>query len=211
MLRPTIIPIGFGSAILFALPMTSVLAHTTEVVGDVAGTWHVEPNHTPKAGKPATVWIALTRKGGKILPLQETNCQLRVYDLPRRQGDVPVLRPPLQAIVIKQDQGIPGAAVVFPRTGLYQLELGCTPKVEESFSPFQMTYQVTVTAGSASAALPDASPQPETVTSPSIVATSPEPTPKANQFNPTLLVWLLGAIAATVTLGLGLLKLTARK
>lgn len=52
---------------------------------------------------------------------KQANCQLGVYNVARRQGDEPVLQPPLQAIAIEQYQGIPGAEVVFPKTGLCQL------------------------------------------------------------------------------------------
>lgn len=44
-------------------------AHETEVEGQIAATWHVEPNDAPEAGKPAQVWVALTRLGGKVIPL----------------------------------------------------------------------------------------------------------------------------------------------
>lgn len=210
-LRLAVISISFAGTALFALPVTSVLAHTIEVTGDVAGTWHIEPNHTPKAGESATVWVALTRKGGIILPLEQANCQLGVYDIPRRQGDQPVLQPPLQAIAIEQYQGIPGAEIVFPKTGLYRLELSCTPKVKEGFIPFQMAYEITVVSGSTSPAPTKESPQPKTATPSSTVITSSKPPPQPSQSNPSPLVWIIGAIAATVSLMLVVLKMTKRK
>ena len=119
-------------------------AHKTEVAGDVAGTWHVEPNHNPKAGQPAKVWIALTRKGGQLVPLSKASCRMTVYSQPRKAGDKPLLRPSLQAINAERYRGIPGATVTFPRVGLYQLELNCTPKNKGDFKPFRMKYDVTV-------------------------------------------------------------------
>jgi hypothetical protein len=141
--------------LLFVSPLIGkpVFAHKVEVTADVAGTWHVEPNHAPKAGAPAQVWIALTRRGGELLPLAQSNCQLNVYAMPRSEGDQPVLKPTLEAITAEQYEGIPGAEVVFPKTGLYELELGCTPKTAGDFIPFQMNYQVTVATAVSPAAL----------------------------------------------------------
>ncbi len=122
----------------------SVQAHMTQVKGDIAGTWHVEPNHNPQAGKPATVWVALTRRGGKVLPLSAANCRLAVYQKPRRSGAQPIARPPLKAINAERYQGIPGATVTFPKVGAYQLTLDCAPKRQGDFASFQMTHDLTV-------------------------------------------------------------------
>jgi hypothetical protein len=200
----TIISIGFVStSLLFTFPVTSVLAHTTEIAGDIAGTWHVEPNHTPKAGEPATLWVALTRKGGSILPLEQANCQLRVYGVPRRQGDEPLLQPPLQAIARERYQGIPGADVVFPNTGLYQLELGCTPKTEGDFQPFQMMYDLTVTRGTAAS-----TPVPQES------STSQEtPVNRIDQIEPNqkLSKWMIVAVILTGVLGAGVIRVGLRR
>jgi hypothetical protein len=140
------------SSCLFLLPSylglylfsTPVAAHKVEIAGDVAGTWHVEPNHNPKAGESARAWVALTRKGGQILPLQQASCQMAVYSQPRKQGDSPVLQPSIKAVSVEKYENIPGADIVFPNTGIYQLELSCKPKTEGSFKAFQMKYDVTV-------------------------------------------------------------------
>jgi hypothetical protein len=136
-----------GWTLLFASLISPASAHNIKISGDVAGTWHVEPNHAPKAGEPARVWIVLTRKGGQILPLEQANCQMVVYSQPRKGNDSPVLQPTVKAINAEKYQGIPGADIVFPKTGLYQLELSCTPKTQGSFQPFQLKYDVTVAAG----------------------------------------------------------------
>lgn len=203
------------TGVLVAVP---VLAHKVEVVGDVAGTWHIEPDHSPRAGEPAQVWIALTRQGGAILPLEQADCSLALYDAPRASGDQPILRPTLEAISAEQYQGIPGATVTFPKTGLYQFSLDCRPKTAEDFQPFQMTYDVTVASGaSVSTAVPPdlnspvapASPttSPATEESPA-VTNSPTPTaassadPSTNQL---ALPWAIagGVIAVPLALGIG--------
>lgn len=140
------------------LGLSPVLAHEVEVAGDVAGTWHVEPDHNPKAGEPAQVWVALTRQGGALLPFDQANCSLGVYETPRVATDRPVLQPQLQAINAEQYQGIPGATVTFPKTGIYELTLSCTPKTAAAFKPFDMSYEVVVASGNATSAVPQAVP-----------------------------------------------------
>jgi hypothetical protein len=144
---------GFLSAkscglILLLTSLTSltnpVFSHTVKVVGDVAGMWHLEPNHNPKVGVPARTWVVLTQKGGKQVPLDQASCQMAVYAQPRKSGDRPVLQPTIKAIAAEKYQGIPGADITFPKVGRYELELGCTPKGQGNFKPFQMKYSVTV-------------------------------------------------------------------
>lgn len=190
------------------------LTHNVEVVGDVAGTWHIEPDHSPKAGEPAQVWIALTRQGGAILPLEQADCRLSLYNAPRTPEDQPILQPMLEAIAAEQYQGIPGATVTFPKTGLYQFSLDCSPKTAGDFQPFQMTYDVTVASGSSVAPVaPDAAspatPVPETTTSapPSpLDATQPdEKTANSNPGSSSALLWTIvgGIIAVPLALGIG--------
>ncbi|MEG4058660.1 MULTISPECIES: hypothetical protein [unclassified Microcoleus] len=122
----------------------SVLAHEVEVSGDVAATFHLEPNHNPRAGQSARVWFALTRRGGKIIPLEQCNCKLAVYPKERPEGDKPLMQPPLKAISAEKYQGIPGADIVFPKAGIYQLNLSGTAKNPANFKPFKLSYTVTV-------------------------------------------------------------------
>jgi hypothetical protein len=128
--------------ISFANP---VIAHNIQIAGDIAGTWHIEPNHSPKAGETGLVWVVLTRKGGKILPITEASCQMGVYSKPRKAGDSLILQPTIRAINAEGYQGIPGADIVFPKIGLYQLELNCQPKKEGDFRAFELKYDVIVT------------------------------------------------------------------
>jgi len=136
-----------SGSLLGTLWASPVLAHKTVVAGDVAGTWHVEPNHNPKAGEPAIAWVALTREGGDLISLTEAACQMQVYRMPRQPEDLPILEPPVEAIAAEQYDGIPAADIVFPQAGLYQLQLNCTPIEEASFTPFELQYDVTVAAG----------------------------------------------------------------
>lgn len=145
----------FSLGLLLGLIVTNVTlllpvsAHKAEIAEDVGGTLHIEPNDNPQAGKAALTRIALTRKGGQVLPLEQCNCQLAVYPEPHSEGSPPLLKPLLKAVSAEGYEGIPGAEIVFPRAGIYELELSGTPKAGASFKPFQLNYEVTVAGGSA--------------------------------------------------------------
>ena len=132
---------------IFPIPplnSTSALAHEVEVSGDVAATFHLEPNHNPRAGETAKVWFALTRRGGEIIPLEQCNCKLAVYPQNHKKGDKPLIEPSLKAVSAERYKGIPGADIVFPKTGIYKLKLTGTAKTAANFKPFELTYTVTV-------------------------------------------------------------------
>lgn len=164
----------------FLLPVS---AHKVEILEDVGGTLHIEPNDNPQAGKAALTRIALTRKGGQVIPLEQCNCQLAVYPEPHSEDSPPLLKPPLKAVSAEGYEGIPGAEIVFPKAGIYELELSGTPKAGATFKPFQLNYEVTVAAGSAAPALAPAERLPS------------QPSGK----------WQTPAIALSTLLGLGIL------
>ena len=138
-----------GCLMFLVLLVAPATAHTLKTSGNVAATFHIEPNHNPKAGEPAPVWFALTRQGGEVIPLVECNCKLAVYPDPHKQGSAPLMEPALKSISTQPYQGIPGAEIVFPKAGAYQLRLSGTPKDGKGFKPFELTYSVTVGAGTA--------------------------------------------------------------
>jgi hypothetical protein len=123
-------------------------AHSVKTSADVGATLHIEPNDNPRAGELSKTWFALTRKGGKAIPLKECNCQLAVYAKPYAQGEPPLLEPALQPITAERYQGIPGTEITFPKPGAYQLQLSGKPKTEGSFQPFKLKFEVIVAAGS---------------------------------------------------------------
>jgi hypothetical protein len=154
------------------LQVAPAIAHTVEVAEDAAATLHIEPNDTPRAGESSQVWFTLTRKGGELIPLEQCDCALKIYQQPQSSSS-PLLTPALSSINAEQYQGIPGAMVVFPRAGRYRLELSGRPRTEDGFKPFVLQYEITVAGGTASTnpspiASPSASPRPTvtTVTAP---------------------------------------------
>lgn len=156
---PSLSPVvGLPIAILVALPAQ---AHKTEVSGDVAGTWHLEPNHSPKAGEPARVWVALTQQGGQVIPLEQCDCTLAVYAA-HQAGAEPVMQPTLQAMSPERFQNIPGAEITFSDLGEYRLVLTGRPRAEATFAPFELSYTAVVAGGSrstTSALAPKAAPE----------------------------------------------------
>lgn len=205
--RAGIVLLGIMSLALpvFAHP---VLAHTTEISGDVAGTWHIEPNHSPRAGEPAQVWIALTRQGGTIVPLEQCECQLAVYPNPRPEAASPILKPPLAPVSAEQYQGIPGAEIRFPQAGQYELELRGSPKAEAEFQPFTFRYSVLVQAGAPPRSASQPSPNPSNPAS----AEQPETaTPNPFSLLGIILITLVGTAFGIAVLVLTLQQIKARK
>ena len=137
----------FSSLLLSTLFSTPALAHNIRTNADVGVTFHIEPDHSPRAGESSRAWFALTRQGGELIPLSECDCELKVYLESASSSDEPILNPTLIAISPEKYQNIPGANLVFPQPGIYQLELTGKPTQEGNFAPFQVSYPVTVNPG----------------------------------------------------------------
>lgn len=121
-----------------------VIAHTVKTDANVGATFHIEPNHNPRAGENSQAWFALTLAGGKLIPLKKCNCQLQVY----RQGETtPILQPELISITAENYQDLPAADLIFPQPGIYTLVLTGNPNSDLKFQPFKLTYDVTVSPG----------------------------------------------------------------
>ena len=131
----------FIASALVAVP---AIAHNVEISNEVAATFHITPNHNPQAGQETLAWFALTRRGGQTIPLSKCRCNLNVYAVPRADEAQPILQPELTAIDVEKYQQIPGAEIVFPNAGAYELEISGTPKNDSSFSPFELSYTVNV-------------------------------------------------------------------
>lgn len=178
---------GYISCLLFLnLTTTPVLAHKVQVAEDIGGTLHIEPNDTPRAGESSLTWFALTRKGGKVLPLEQCNCKLSIYS--QTTSSSPILNPTLKPVSAEKYQGIPGAEIQFPKPGAYQLQLSGTPKIAGDFKPFELKFEVTVAAGNTK----------NTTTSSEVVSTNIQPTKQE-------ISWHLPVIVVAAILCLGIL------
>ncbi|MFP4221826.1 MAG: hypothetical protein ACLFSH_14770 [Phormidium sp.] len=123
------------------------IAHLVKTDGEVGATFHLEPNHNPRSGEPAQTWFALTKSGGESIALDECDCQLEVF----RGGDrtQAIATPSLAAISAEGYEDIPGAEVIFPEAGVYDLVLTGSPQNAADFEPFSLSYEVTVRPGRA--------------------------------------------------------------
>ncbi|MHC5934396.1 hypothetical protein [Nostoc sp.] len=137
-----------SSLVISITNLYPVAAHQVEVAADVGATLHIEPNDNPSAGEPSQAWFALTRRGGKVIPLSQCNCQLAVYAKPYAAGEPPLLEPALEPVAAERYQGVPGAEVVFPKPGIYELQLNGKPVSGARFKPFKLKFEVTVAGGS---------------------------------------------------------------
>jgi hypothetical protein len=142
---------------LFPKSSYPLIAHTVKTSNNVAATFHLQPSHNPKAGERSTAWFALTKAGGEIIPLGDCDCQLALL-----QSGTPIATVAMKPIDAEQYKDIPGGEVIFPKVGIYTLELVGKPKTGEAFKPFKLSYEVTVQPG-----------QPEPVTAAKIDASPP--------------------------------------
>lgn len=175
------------------LPILSAQAHNVKTSSEVAALFHIEPDHNPKAGQASRAWFTLTKKGGALIPLEQCNCKLEVYQEPHKEGSEPLLEPPLKAISADQYQGVPGAEIVFPKAGIYELEISGAAKDGQSFQPFELSYSVTVQAGN--------------VAKPPIAPSPIAQVPASGSGNG----WLVAGVAIAALLGIGTLWLAKRK
>jgi hypothetical protein len=136
-----------GCVTLCVTDIHPTTAHKVQIAQDVGGTLHIEPNDNPRAGEATQAWFALTRKGGKVIPLQQCDCQLAVYAEPHTPGEPALLEPSLKPVNAEIYQGIPGAEITFPKPGIYQLQLSGKPISGANFKPFAFAFEVTVAAG----------------------------------------------------------------
>ncbi|MEL6764773.1 MAG: hypothetical protein AAFO87_14195, partial [Cyanobacteria bacterium J06607_6] len=143
---------------LSAVTSSATLAHDVQIADDVGATLHIEPDDVPLAGTPTTAWFALTQAGGTVIPLEQCNCRLTLYD----NDAVAVETPPLTAISAEGFTDIPSAVVTFPEVGAYELVLQGSPEGDVEFSPFELRFEVVVAGRGAP---PASNPATETETS----------------------------------------------
>ncbi|NJN61268.1 MAG: hypothetical protein HC795_06830 [Coleofasciculaceae cyanobacterium RL_1_1] len=176
-------------------------AHNVETDGDVGATFHLEPDHNPKSGEPATIWFALTREGGEAIPLSDCDCTLSIVNTQDESQTIDV--PTLTAIDVETYTDIPSAEVVFPEAGLYAVKLSGIPSAiaAEPFEAFELSYEVTAQPGAAGDAADKTA---DKTTEESPAPTAAEDTDQANTMQPNPVVdswvWL---VVSLLMLGAG--------
>jgi hypothetical protein len=134
----------FGGILFLSLLISPAIAHEVKLSGDVAVQFHIEPRHNPKASMPSQSWFAMTKKGGKVIPLSDCNCKLKIHANPHVEGSKSLMEPLLKPVSADRYKGIPGAVIIFPKAGEYELELSGSPKNGANFHPFETSYTVVV-------------------------------------------------------------------
>ncbi len=117
------------------------IAHEVRTSQEIGGTIHIEPNDRPIAGKKSTIWIALTKRGGEIIPYGKCNCRLEVRSLSDRNIQFTVANP---LAIIERYLGLPSMQVTFPQVGRYELKLSGSAREGEDFQPFELTFTTNV-------------------------------------------------------------------
>jgi hypothetical protein len=127
-----------------SLLVSPVLAHKVKINNQVGATLHIEPNDQARTNQSTTIWFALTKKGGQVIPLSQCQCQVQVFKLPSKKV---VMQPILRSINAEKYQGIPSTTVLFKQSGTYLLELSGRPQVGTNFPPFKLQFDVVVVPG----------------------------------------------------------------
>lgn len=117
------------------------IAHEVKTSQEVGGTIHIEPNDRPIAGKKSRIWIALTKRGGEIIPYAKCNCRLEVRSLSDRNIKFTVANP---LRILESYLGLPSMEVTFPQVGRYELKLSGSAREGEDFQPFELTFTTNV-------------------------------------------------------------------
>ena len=120
---------------------TAAIAHEVRTSQEVGGTIHIEPNDRPVAGKKSTIWVALTKRGGEIIPYAKCNCRMEVRSLSDRNIRFTVRN---SLAIIERYLGLPSLEVTFPQVGRYELKLSGSAKNGQDFPPFELTFTTNV-------------------------------------------------------------------
>jgi hypothetical protein len=143
-LRSLILMLGAIATLNDSLNPLPLSAHKVEISENVGATLHIEPNDNPRAGELTQIWFALTKEGGKVIPLDKCACKLSIYAVPRSpQSNI---QPTLKPLSAEGYKNIPSAKLTFPKIGRYDLEITGKPLNGKDFKPFKLTFKVTVTS-----------------------------------------------------------------
>ena len=116
-------------------------AHEVKTSSEVGGTIHIEPNDRPIVGQRTRIWVALTRRGGTVIPYANCDCRMEVRSLSDRNIQ---FQPPRSPSILERYLGLPTLEVTFPQIGRYELKLMGSAKNGESFPPFELIFTTNV-------------------------------------------------------------------
>jgi len=128
-------------AIFTIMTDVAAIAHEVRTSQDVGGTIHIEPNDRPVVGKKTRIWIALTKRGGELIPYEKCNCRMEVRSLTNKSIKFTVSD---SLAILERYLGLSSKEVTFPQVGRYELKLIGAPKNDADFQPFELTFTTNV-------------------------------------------------------------------
>ena len=120
---------------------TVATAHEVRISQEVGGTIHIEPNDRPVAGKKTRIWIALTKRGGEVIPYEKCNCRMEVRSLTDKSIKFTVSD---SLAILERYLGLSSKEVTFPQLGRYELKLIGSSRNDANFQPFELTFTTNV-------------------------------------------------------------------
>jgi hypothetical protein len=127
---------GLTLAAVIAFLPALASAHTLETESTVGALLHIDPNDEPVAGEPATIYIELQDKSGKLTP-GNCNCHLVILFGEKQIFANPVFQSGAVSLSTQ-------ASFVFPEPGAYTVSIDGEPKTE--IEPFDLDFPVQVKA-----------------------------------------------------------------
>ncbi len=127
--------------VLAAVPLIAS-AHALEANKDIGIVLHIDPSDTPVPGSPSRIYLEFKNKNGAF-SISECSCALSIA----KHGSAAVFR-----VALAQSQADPAladASFSFPSAGVYTLRVEGVPVSGPGFTPFDATFDVRVSEGSA--------------------------------------------------------------
>jgi hypothetical protein len=127
-LKATSVALSLFLALVFIPAPAS--AHVLKVDGTIGAVLHIDPNDSPEAGTPASIFFDLKDSSGKF-SIEKCACAVTITE-----GDKTVFNRNLISLA--------AVTYTFPEIGLYDVSLSGSPKDGASFDAFKLSYDIRV-------------------------------------------------------------------
>jgi hypothetical protein len=120
----------FGIALAAVFVATPVSAHVLKVDGTIGAVLHIDPNDSPEAGTPASIFFDLKDSSGKF-SIEKCACAVTITE----NG---------KTVFTRNLISLAAVTFTFPEIGLYDVSLSGLPKDGASFDAFKLSYDIRV-------------------------------------------------------------------
>lgn len=127
--------------VLFFLLPQVVQAHFLKTDGSIGAVLHIDPDDDPIAGKSSTFYFDVKDETNKF-SITTCGCQVKIQQNNQDVYSQPVTQSGAESV---------SGSFLFPSQGVYQVSLVGQPLVAGSFAPFQLTYDIRVSAAPSAA------------------------------------------------------------